>query len=388
MPPTPGTGTNPMTETALVRGATTPSDPRPRIARVPLVIAALVVVAIVAGVAWWFLGQRAAVPDWDRVAAIDLKAPAGDAFENETPWVSLKIEPVRPGEANSITMSLETRQSTPMASGNAGPTILEATAQPLTDQSAAQPLTLEPDPASTGSFSASVNFDQPGWWRVSVAVAGATDPANFYLIVPDPNINGPGAVPSQRSSPEGEALYARGLNGITSLQSVRFSQLTADGNGNAGLSEHAVSAGGDGAPPGFIFRAAGGMDAVIIGDSRWIKLPGELGWTRQEGAITVPPSDWDEEYLGATGFTILGQETLDSDPVQLLAFVVPEVMEPRRQTAAWYLWWVDEATGRVRREAMVSRVHYMLNDFRDFDVPIPLEPPASPGTPVAATPMP
>ena len=69
-----------------------------------------------------------------------------------------------------------------------------------------------------------------------------------------------------------------------------------------------------------------------------------------------------------------------------LAFVVPEVTEPRRQTAAWYLWWVGAETGHLRREAMVSRQHYMLNQFTDFDVPLDIVPPEDDATPPVGTP--
>ena len=106
-----------------------------------------------------------------------------------------------------------------------------------------------------------------------------------------------------------------------------------------------MTAGDEDAPPGFTYRAVGGMEAIIIGSTRWIKLPGDLGWEEQEGATVVLPSEWDEEYSGATGFTILGEETIDGERCQLLAFVVPELTEPRRQTVAWYLWWVGDRDG-------------------------------------------
>ena len=72
----------------------------------------------------------------------------------------------------------------------------------------------------------------------------------------------------------------------------------------------------------------------------------------------------------------------------MLAFVVPEQTEPRRQTVAWYLWWVGKETGHVRKEAMASRVHYMKNDFSDFDAPFVIAPPEIPATPAPATPAP
>jgi hypothetical protein len=130
------------------------------------------------------------------------------------------------------------------------------------------------------------------------------------------------------------------------------------------------------------------MEAIVIGTTRWVKLPNDLGWTEQEGAVSVPPAQWGEEYAGATQFTVLGEESIDGVSTQIVAFLVPEVTEPRRQSAAWYLWWIDTESGRVRREAMASRIHYMLNTFSDFDVPVVLAPPASEATPAAGTPLP
>jgi hypothetical protein len=130
------------------------------------------------------------------------------------------------------------------------------------------------------------------------------------------------------------------------------------------------------------------MEAVVIGDTRWILVPGTPGWQRQERAVVVPPADWGEELAGATGFTLLGEAVVDGESCQLVGFVVPEVTEPRRQTQAWYLWWVGTESGRVHQEAMVSRQHYMLNHFFDFNANIELTPPVAEGTPIGGTPLP
>jgi hypothetical protein len=351
-------------------------------------IAAIGLVAI-AVAAWWFLAGRGATTatDWERLAALDLAVPAGNAFQADTPWVKFGIAPARPGEANTIQVSLGSPRGTPVPFPPDNQGIAALTAQPLSGE-AAPAEALELTAGEADALVASSPLDRPGWWHLSATVDGAAEPANLYLLLPDPNLNGPGAVQQTESSPEAEALFQRGLDAIHALRTLRYSQWLADGRGNVGISDHAVRAGGDGTPAALTYRAVGGMDAVIIDDTRWILLPGELGWEQQEGAIVVPPSEWGEEYAGATGFTILGEETVDGEPCQLLAFVVPETSEPRRQSAAWYLWWVGNDTGHVRREAMVSRVHYMLNHFTDFDAPLDIVPPdmASPvasGTPTA-----
>ncbi len=236
-----------------------------------------------------------------------------------------------------------------------------------------------------GELSGPLPLNQAGWQRIAAEVAGSETLAEFYLLVPDPNINGPNAVPEFSSSAEAEAVFQRGLAATTALQSVRYTEWIGDGAGNSAVSEHAVVAGGDGEPPAFSFRITGGMEAVVIGTTRWVRPPG-VGWQRQEGATVVPPSEWGEEYSGATGFTLLGEETIDGELTQIVAFVAPELNEPRRRTVAWYLWWVGTETGHVHREAMVSRRHYLLHHFSGFIEPMHILPPDDAATPGAGTP--
>ena len=375
-----------MTDTLLVQSEDAPAVGTRRVSLAVAAVVAVALLALLAGAVWWFVAGRQAIPDWERLTELDFTAPAGDAFLPETPWVRFQISPARPHVESTVRVSLAAPRgvATPIGTDDPAPRVLALTAQALAIDAAPQTPALTSD--ASGALTASLRFDRPGWWRLATEVEGAADSAELFLLIPDPNLNGPNAVPGSQSSAEGEALYRRGIETITTLESVRFTQWIADGKGNAAVSEHAVTTGAGDAPPGFSYRAAGGMEAVIIGDTRWIKLPGGLGWQRQEGATVVLPSEWDEEYLGATGFTILGEGTIDGEPCQLLAFVVPELSEPRRQTVAWYLWWVGTESGHVRQEAMVSRLHYMRNQFGDFDAPILLAPPEDAATPLAGTP--
>jgi hypothetical protein len=378
-------------EPTLVRPDDAPAGPARGRSWLPVAVAAIALALIAAGAGWWYLGSRQSIPEWDRLPALDLAAPAGDAFVSDTPWVSLRLMTARPGEENVLRVQITpgTVQATAVPASPAPERITSLTAQPLSGgPDSAEILALQPDPENDGAFTASSPLDPAGWWRLSVDVDGADDAAEFYLLIPDPNLNGPNAVAKSQSSADGEALFRRGIETMTSLRDVRFTQWIADGQGNAAISEHAVTAGDGSSPPGFTYRAVGGMEAVIIGSTRWIKLPGDPDWEEQEGATVVLPSEWGEEYAGATEFTILGEETIDGERCQLLAFVAPELTTPRR-TVAWYLWWVGEETGHVRKEAMSSRLHYMRNEFGDFDVPIVLSPPQAGATPVASgTPVP
>lgn len=363
----------------------TSETPSPRARRPWLSIGGVVLlIALVAGIGGYFYLQRSAAPDWDRQAVLDLAAPAGDAFQNDTPWVRMNLAPARPGERNTLHFKVETPGATPVPDETASPQITTVTAQPVGGASAPETLALNSGPG--GTLDTTGQFQGAGWWKLSVSVEGAAAPADFYLIFPDPNVNGPGAVPVFSTSPDGEALFERGLNGLTSLKTVRYTEWIADGRGNAGFSEHIVSAGGEGQAPGFIYRAAGGMEAIVLGTTRWVKLPNDLGWDKQEGSPPLPPSEWGEEYRPATQFSILGEETVDGERCQILAFLAPEQTEPQRRSAAWYLWWVGTESGRIRQETMVSRFHYMHHVYSDFDAPLTIGPPEASATPVAATP--
>ena len=144
---------------------------------------------------------------------LDLAAPAGDAFRDETPWVNLRLMTAGPGEEHVLRVQItpRTRQVTPVPSSAPPARITSLTARPLSSEAAAaETLALQPDPETEGAFIASSPLDEAGWWRLSVEVDGAEDAAEFYLLIPDPNLSGPGAVPTTGSSPEGEALFRRG----------------------------------------------------------------------------------------------------------------------------------------------------------------------------------
>ena len=377
-----------MSETPLIRQEEAAPRPPRRTPWVPIVVAAVLAALVAAAVSWWFFAGRQAIPDWERLTVLDLAAPAGDAFAEETPWVVLQLSPARSGEQNTLRLSLDSPRGSPVSATEAASRIVSLTARPLAlDVASSEGMALQPEPGPDGAMVATSPLDRAGWWQFRVEVAGADKPAEFHLMLPDPNINGPNAVPGFPSSAEAEAVIQRGLAATAALKSVRYTQWNSDGAGNSSVSEHAVAVGGDGGEPSLTFRITGGMEAVIIGSTRWVKLLGDLGWQEQEGGAFLPPSEWGDEYSGATGFTLLGEETIDGERTQIVSLLAPELSEPRRRTAAWYLWWVGTETGQVRKEAMVSRRHYMLNQFKDFNEPMQIVPPNEAGAPAAGTPV-
>jgi hypothetical protein len=377
--------TEAMTDSPLIAPEEAAQPTARRAPWLPIAIAVLVLAAIAGGFAGQQLNARQAIPDWDRRTELIFRAPAGDAFAADTPWAQVRLAPVRADAENSIQAAAGFLDGTPVPAAGP-PHVTAVTVQSVSGEAAG----LEPAviaAGENGELSGTVRLDQAGWHHIVAEIAGARQSAEFYLLVPDPSINGPNAVPQLSSSAEAEAVFQRGLAATTALKSVHYSEWVGDGAGNSAVSLHTVVARA-GEPPALSFRITGGTEVVIIGSTRWVKPPGDVvGWQRQEGVAITPPSAWGDELSGATGFTLLGEETIDGEATQIVAFVAPELSEPRRRTVAWYLWWVGTETGQVRREAMVSRQHYMFRQYSDFNEPLQILPPDE-GTPVAGTPAP
>ncbi|HET7094703.1 MAG TPA: hypothetical protein VFI22_14525 [Thermomicrobiales bacterium] len=306
---------------------------------------------------------------------IQLSFPAGGPERADGPWVRLQAAPLRVG-ANRVEIAwLPAKAAAPSA---AGVRRVSLALTPLAP--AGEPLTVEATARGDGTFVAEgVSLPAAGWWRIAPTLetdALGAVAVPFDLVVPDPNINGTAAAPHPASQPDAKALYERGLAAMTGLHRVRFWQTMANGLGVNALSEHAVRADSGGATPAFAYHAYGGLEAVVIGDTMWRRSPG-TPWATAEAAPMVQPSAWGEEYAGATGFVLGGEAMLGGERCRLVAFQTPDLTEPRTQVAAWYLWWVGETSGEVHREAMISRAHYMTNDFSGFDAPLTITPPAA-----------
>lgn len=330
--------------------------------------------AVVALVGWRALPRLTGNADRaPTLAAVELVAPLAGTADDAAARVSLRVEPARPGE-NAVLVRVANAAGTPVPAGAVGGVTLDFT---RLDGPVGGSIGVAESYAAGGVRVVGDQLSDAGWWRVTAAVdrKGGTAAAPFYLLLPDPNVNGLDAVPRLPTDEAARAVFELGLRSTTGLRTVRFAQAIADGAGRVALSEQAVNAGGEGQAPAFTYRARGGLEAVVIGDRRWMRQP-DGSWLEQPSAPMVPPSEWGEEYAGATGFRLGRVEAVDGERSQVVTFVVPERATPYR-SPAWYAWWVGLESGQVRREAMVSRNHYMLNAFRAFDEPLPITPPAA-----------
>ena len=178
-------------------------------------------------------------------------------------------------------------------------------------------VTLRPDD-SGALFSGATTLPADGWWQVDVVVTppgGIATRARFWLVLPDPNIAGHG--PRSATDVKAEALFRQGLQTLTSLRSVRYTQRLGDGGGTLFRSRTAVSAADGERPAAYTETVLDTEDQaetqqIIIGDRRWLQAPGEA-WVAAPLLQFTTPGAWGEAYVDTTGFQLGPKEEVDGE---------------------------------------------------------------------------
>ena len=313
------------------------------------------------------------------VASIDLAAPlAGNPDLAEA--VHLIMSPMRAGQ-NEIRVNVG-----PMDANATGEVIpvqrVKLDLISLNHEAELRDIELVQDPATGDFVSNGVQLTLNGWWEVDVLVrrAGMEDQVvPFFFMIPDPNINGFDAPKFDGSNEEAQALYEKALQIETALTSVHYSERLTSGLGGVAVSERILSVGGGGTPPASLHTTSS-IEILTIGDTTWQRTPGDE-WIERTYLGIYPPSEWGTSYDGATDFQWGRRVLVDGKPARVVTFFVPA---SDSQIAAWYAWWIDEETGHLVNEVMISRLHYMRWRFYDFDQPVHLLPPGAGATPQAS----
>jgi hypothetical protein len=296
--------------------------------------------------------------------------------------MKLRASPLRPGE-NTLTVTLADPEDRPIPLTADDRVRLDLTSLVDSGIERAQVIAA---PDGAGAFAATgLALSVDGWWRVTATVRRPGQPdlvAPFYLLVPDPNLHGADAVRLPEGNGDAAAVFARGLASLTGAQRYRYRQAIAGGTGTVYVGEQALAAPSGDQPAAFSSTSAG-QEFVRIGEREWLRS-GQGMWIERPALPARGPAAVGDDYAGATGFQLGRLEAVSGEPSQIVTFAVPG--RPGL-AAAWYAWWVGAETGRVHRVTMVSRSHYMVEDFRDYDGPFTIAPPVPPGAPVGGTPV-
>lgn len=315
------------------------------------------------------------------VTQIDLAAPLPGNDQTQEA-VHLIMSPMRAG-LNEIRVDVR-----PMDPEAAGPVLpverVRLDLISLDYEAEFRNVELEQDPATGAFVSTGVQLTLNGWWEVDVLVrrAGLEDVVvPFFFLIPDPNINGFDAPKADASSEEAKTLFDQTLALQSSATSLRYTERLASGLGGVAVSERMLFA-GSADQPAASFQTTSTIQLLTIGDRTWQRTPGGA-WVERTYLPVYPPSEWISTYDGATDFHWGRRVMIGDQPAQVITFYVPE---NDAQIAAWYAWFIDEATGHLVNEAMVSRLHYMRWRFFDFDQPMSFPDPGA-GTMSQASPV-
>lgn len=151
---------------------------------------------------------------------------------------------------------------------------------------------------------------------------------------------------------------------MRSLRGVREVEEVTSGPGSFARTEYRLRA-----PDRMAFRTALGAETVIVGEDRWFRADGQP-WTQGRYGSGVPFSTrrffrW-SPYARAVRLLERRREK---------GREVAELALADEATPVWFRLVVDVHTGRVMRERMTARAHFMTSRYADFNRPFVIRAP-------------
>jgi copper transport protein len=202
----------------------------------------------------------------------------------------------------------------------------------------------------------------PGCRRFSLPAADAVRVAVRYsgrrFIARLPASWQPGATARARR------LLARAQRTMRSLHSVREVEEVTSGPGSYGRTNYRLRA-----PDRMAYTTNHRAQTVIVGRRQWFR-GSDTPWTRTSYGSGIPFSlaRWFRWTTYATAVRLLRRGREHGRPVTELALIDPA-------TPVWLRLIIDERTGLVLRERMVTKAHFMHSRYFGFDEPLSIEAP-------------
>jgi copper transport protein len=215
--------------------------------------------------------------------------------------------------------------------------------------------------------------------RIAGAAARPCGPGCYAATVPLPppprtvavTLSGPGAkpatvrfvLPRRWPAPDATALVTHADRVFRSLRSLVIHERLASNARNAITTVYRVAA-----PDKLAYSIANGPKAVVIGSTRWDKLPGGKWERSQTEPIRQPEPFWGPDPR--TNAHLLGTGTVGGRPVRIASFYDPHL-------PAWFELSVEPKTGRLLALRMTAQAHFMQHRYSGFNRPLRIVPPAA-----------
>lgn len=207
-------------------------------------------------------------------------------------------------------------------------------------------------PCGFGCFAGHGRIPTSGTWRLSVNITSNRELLRVVSTVPLP-------------TPDGDAAVSRALAAMGRLRSARLDEHLSGSVGSLGVTATYVFR----APDAFAFQV-NGADRIEIGTRIWQRDTTAQPWSQESDPVGFSwPAGYFRSFWGpGVGARVLGVETVDGVPSEVVAFVRPEL-------PAWIRIWVGVGDGLVRREQMRAEGHIMEHTWGGFDAPMVISPP-------------
>jgi hypothetical protein len=237
-----------------------------------------------------------------------------------------------------------------------------------------------------------IDLPDSGWYALEFHLrdGGGTVAEMITLaLLPDPSVYGAEAIELPTTEPDAAALYDRALETYASWEAARWRESLSSGAGAVIVSEFSVTAredeptamlvenryvgafqpradGTDPSPPRIDFGSR-----VIVGDQAWSR-ESNGAWLPSSARPAATFEERAEIYIGGTHIVASGSETIDGVETQIITFYLP----PKGgQSEAWFVWWIDPATGNLLRAMMIAEMHFMMWNITDINGTFAIEPP-------------
>jgi hypothetical protein len=167
-------------------------------------------------------------------------------------------------------------------------------------------------------------------------------------------------MPSQWPPPDATRLLARAERTWRNLDTLVFrDHLASDATHAVDTVWRVV------APDNVAYDVEGGPSAVIMGTTRWDKLPGQP-WEKTTAIRLHQPVPF---WAKVTDAHVVGATTFAGHNVDRVTFFDP-------QTPAWFDVLIDPSSARTLDLHMTTTAHFMHDTYTQFDGPVNIQPPS------------
>ena len=208
------------------------------------------------------------------------------------------------------------------------------------------------EPCGLGCFAGTAVFDQAGDWRLAVSIDSNRGPISIDASVPLP-------------ATDGSSELVRALTSEEALKSaVLTERLRGSADGPTIVSTYTFQA------PDRAEIIVNESTQILVGLDQF-RRTGTGPWVKS--TFPAPGFSWPTGYYrdfwaGAAAVRILGTDTVDGVPSNIIGFVRPDI-------PAWFRVWVGTSDGLLRRADMRAEGHIMNQTYAQLNGPITVQTP-------------